>query len=73
MKQIVPSRTLEDGSIESEHEIEVVCSNCQDPISQEEEDTGVCTCCGEPWSYLQSVNVFATSLPAIEVNVFKFI
>lgn len=73
MKQTIPTRTLEDGTIEPAHEVDVVCSHCQDPVSAEEESTGVCTACGQDWKPSQSVNVFASSLPSITVNVFKFI
>jgi uncharacterized CHY-type Zn-finger protein len=73
MKQTIPTRTLEDGTIEPAHEVEVVCSHCQDPVSEEEAQTGVCTSCGQPWAPSQSINVFATSLPAVTIDVFKFI
>jgi uncharacterized CHY-type Zn-finger protein len=73
MKQVNPARTLEDGVVEPAHEVEIVCAHCQDPVSQEEENTGVCTACGQPWKPSQSVNVFATSFPSISVDVFKFI
>jgi predicted amidophosphoribosyltransferase len=66
MKQIIESYVREDGSIEPKHEIDVVCSNCQDQISQEEEQTGLCTNCGQPWSAQQNVKVFTTTLPAID-------
>lgn len=73
MKELIPATTLEDGTVVPAHEVEVVCSHCKDPVSAEEENTGVCTSCGEPWSASQSVNVFATTFPAVEVDVFKFI
>jgi predicted amidophosphoribosyltransferase len=73
MKQVIPARTLEDGTVEPTHEVDVVCSHCKDPVSDVEEVTGVCTACGQPWAPSQSVNVFASSLPAINTAVFKFI
>jgi hypothetical protein len=66
MKRVIEAHMREDGFMEPAHEIEVVCAHCKDPISQEEEITKVCTSCGQPWAVQQSVNVFATTLPAID-------
>jgi len=66
MKRIIESYTKEDGTVEPAHEVEIVCASCQDPVSTEEESTGVCTNCGQPWNAQQSVKVFATTLPAID-------
>jgi hypothetical protein len=66
MKQKIESYTREDGVVEPAHEIDVVCAHCKDPVSEQEEGTGVCTNCGQPWATQQSVNVFATTLPAID-------
>ena len=63
MKTRIESRQLENGVIESTHEIEVVCTHCNDPVSAAEESTGVCTNCGEPWQAKQSVKIWATSVP----------
>lgn len=57
---------LPDGTIEPSHEIEVVCANCQDPVSAQEEETGTCTNCGASWEITQNVNVTVTSLPSIQ-------
>ena len=73
MKQVIPAKTLENGTVEPAHEVDVVCSNCKDPVSAEEELTGVCTSCGSQWAPSQSVNVFASSLPAVTIDTFKFI
>lgn len=45
------------------YEIEILCSNCNDPVSEHEEATGTCTNCGEPWQPRQSTSVWATSVP----------
>lgn len=45
-------------------ETEIVCSHCQDPVSQQEEESGVCTNCGQPWKPKQSVAIWATSVKA---------
>jgi hypothetical protein len=66
MKQIIEAYTREDGVVEPAHEVEVVCTHCKDPVSQEEENTGLCTNCSQPWAVQQSVNVFATTFPAID-------
>jgi predicted amidophosphoribosyltransferase len=52
-----------DGVKVCQSEVEIVCSNCQDPVSEPEEQSGVCTNCGEPWKAKQSVSVWATSVP----------
>lgn len=66
MKRVIESYAKPDGSVEPAHEVEVVCASCQDPISQEEESTGLCTNCGKPWAVQQNVTVFATTLPSID-------
>ena len=63
MKQVNEARTLEDGAVDVKHEIETVCSVCQDPFSAEEQATKVCTACGAAWKPAQNVNVFVTSIP----------
>ena len=63
MKQVNEARTLEDGAVDVKHEIETVCSVCQDPFSVEEQATKVCTACGAAWKPAQNVNVFVTSIP----------
>jgi Zn finger protein HypA/HybF involved in hydrogenase expression len=65
MKTTVTAHERPDGTIEPSHEIEVVCANCQDPVSEEEQNTGTCTACGQPWQVSQSVNLTVTTLPAI--------
>lgn len=62
MKTLIEA-TKVDGVKVCKHEIEVVCSHCQDPVSAEEEATGTCTNCGNPWQAKQSVSVWATSVP----------
>lgn len=66
MKRVIESYIKPDGTVEPAHEVEVVCASCKDIVSQEEEATGLCTNCGEPWAVQQSVTVFATTLPAID-------
>ena len=63
MKQTIEARDIADGIVEPKHEVEVVCSACSDPVSEEEKASGVCTACGAPWAPAQSVNVFVTSVP----------
>ena len=52
-----------DGITVCKHEIEIVCSNCADPVSEHEEATGTCTNCNEPWQPKQSIAIWATSVP----------
>ena len=50
--------------IEPRHEVDILCSNCKDPVSALEESSGVSTNCGEPWAPLQNVAIWVTTLPA---------
>ena len=63
MKQVIEATKI-DGVIVPKHEIEIVCSVCQDPISEEEAVTGACTECGATWNPQQSVSIHATTVPA---------
>jgi formylmethanofuran dehydrogenase subunit E len=63
MKTVVEAREVNFEVVEPKHEIEVVCSSCKDPVSAQEEATGVCTNCGEGWAPKQSVKIWATSVP----------
>lgn len=57
-----------DGVVICKHEIEVLCSSCNDPVSDHEETTGLCTNCGEPWEPRQSTSIWATSVPQAGVK-----
>ena len=63
MKTIVEAREANFEVVEPKHEIDVVCSHCQDPVSQAEKASGTCTNCGEDWAPKQSVKIWATSVP----------
>jgi hypothetical protein len=63
MKQLFEAQRI-DGIKYPKYEVEVVCFHCQDPVSQAEETSGVCTNCGEAWRPKVSVAIWATSLPA---------
>ena len=56
--------TKVDGVIVPKHEIEIVCANCEDPVSEQEESSGTCTNCGQSWSAKQSISIHATTVPA---------
>lgn len=62
MKTLIEAQKV-DGVKVCKHEIEVVCGHCQDPVSELESQTGVCTNCGQPWRPKQSISVWATSVP----------
>lgn len=66
MKISREATVLSDGTVESAHTIEQICAHCKDPVSEEEQTTGVCTNCGEPWQAIQNVSVVVTSLPPIQ-------
>lgn len=63
MKTVVPAQTI-DGVVVPRHEIEVVCANCEDPVSEQEASLGTCTACGQPWSAKQNIAIHATTIPA---------
>lgn len=63
MKLEVAARDLGDGVVEPRHLVEVLCAVCEDPVSEQEVETGVCTACGSPWQAKQSVQIWATSVP----------
>jgi Zn finger protein HypA/HybF involved in hydrogenase expression len=63
MRQVVEA-TKVDGVIVPKHEIEIVCANCEDPVSAQEEVSGTCTNCGQPWNVKQSISIHATTVPA---------
>jgi Zn finger protein HypA/HybF involved in hydrogenase expression len=71
MKQVYAARELGDGVIEPKHEVEILCVNCQDPVSEEEQATNTCTNCGSPWQAQQSVNIHVTSLPIAQAMSIK--
>lgn len=66
MKLIHEAKVLPDGTVESAHEIEQICIHCQDPVSEKEATSGVCSSCNMPWEAAQSVTVTVTSMPAIQ-------
>ena len=68
MKTLIEAHKV-DGVKICRAEIETVCAHCQDPVSQEEQNTGVCTNCGKPWKPKQSVSVWATSVPKAGTKV----
>jgi Zn finger protein HypA/HybF involved in hydrogenase expression len=63
MKQIIEAVQTETGIV-PKHEIEIVCANCEDPVSEAEETSGTCTACGSPWATKQNLRIYATSVPA---------
>jgi len=63
VKQKVEARELDNGVVEAAHEIEVLCSFCNDPVAEKEAASGTCTNCGQPWEPKQSVKIWATSVP----------
>jgi hypothetical protein len=63
MKTVIEA-TKTGSIVEPKHEIEQVCSECQDPISAVEESSGTCTNCGATWEPLQSVSIWVTTLPS---------
>jgi predicted amidophosphoribosyltransferase len=63
MKIFEEAKQVDGVKVCSSH-TEIVCSHCQDPVSEQEEATGVCTNCGQPWKPKQSVAVWAASVKA---------
>lgn len=62
MKQLFEAENI-DGVKHPKYEIETVCFHCQDPVSQEEENSGVCTNCNQAWKPRVNISIWATSLP----------
>lgn len=70
MKQIIQAKTLENGSIEPHHEIEVVCSACGYDLDEVELQADVCSDCNAPLNLKQHISIHATSVPAAGGEVF---
>ena len=70
MKKIIQAKTLESGSIEPHHEIEVVCSACGYDLDEAELQADVCSDCGAPLNLRQHISIHATSVPAAGGEVF---
>jgi len=68
MKQTYDAQKI-DGVKHPKYEVEAICSNCQDPVSEQEELTGVCTNCGESWNPKVSVSIWVTSVPPAGAKV----
>ena len=70
MKQTIEARTLEGGSIEPHHEIEVVCAACGYDLDEAELEADTCSNCGAPLNLRQHISIYATSVPAAGGKVF---
>ena len=53
-----------DNSIESKHEIEVVCANCGYDLDENELSADTCSDCGETLNLRQNTKIYATTIPA---------
>jgi len=63
MKTLFEAQKI-DGVKHPQYEVEVLCANCEDPVSAEEESTGTCTNCNQPWNAKQNLSIWVTSVPA---------
>ena len=63
MKTLFEAQKI-DGVKQPQYEVEILCANCEDPVSQEEQSTGTCTNCNQPWSAKQNLSIWVTSVPA---------
>jgi hypothetical protein len=63
MKTLFEAQKL-GGVKQPQYEVEVLCVNCEDPVSEEEKITGTCTNCNEQWSPKQNLSIWVTSVPA---------
>ena len=70
MRTTVEAITLENGSIEPHHEIEVVCSACGYDLDESELAADTCADCGAPLNLRQHISIHATSVPAAGGRVF---
>ena len=63
MKTLFEAQKI-DGVKQPQYEVEILCANCEDHVSQEEEASGNCTNCNQPWSAKQNLSIWITSVPA---------
>ena len=63
MKTLFEAQKI-DNVKHPQYEVEVLCANCEDPVSAEEESTGTCTNCNQPWNAKQNLSIWVTSVPA---------
>ena len=70
MRTTVAARTLENGSIEPHHEVEVVCAACGYDLDASELEADTCADCGAPLNLRQHISIHATSVPAAGGEVF---
>jgi predicted amidophosphoribosyltransferase len=65
MKAKYVAAVNEDGAIEPEHEVEVVCAHCGYDLDSIELEADTCSDCGEPLNLKKSVSILVTTLPVI--------
>ena len=63
MKTLFEAQKI-DGVKHPQYEVEVLCANCEDPVSAEEKSSGTCTNCNQPWDAKQNLSIWVTSVPA---------
>ena len=64
MKQTIEASTLENGLIQTRHEVEIVCAACGYDLDEAELDADTCADCGAPLNLKQHISIHATSVPA---------
>jgi len=65
MQRTIQANNINDGSVEPEHTVEIVCANCGFDLDESELEADTCTDCGEPLNLKQSVSIRVTTLPSI--------
>jgi predicted amidophosphoribosyltransferase len=65
MKLNNPPKTLDDGSIEPAHAIDMVCAACGYDLDEAELAADRCADCGATLNLKQSVSIQVTTLPPI--------
>jgi rRNA maturation endonuclease Nob1 len=64
MKKDIEAQQLEDGTIVSAHNIEIVCAACGFDLDESELSADKCSDCGQNLGLKRSVTIQATSIPA---------
>jgi len=71
MKVVNEAKKLDNGAIESKHEIAQLCSNCGYDLDESELSLDTCSDCGQSLSISQTVRIYVTSVPAAQSFALK--
>lgn len=69
MRVLNVCRTLENGTIEPTHAVEICCQACGYDLDAAELANDTCSDCGQPLNLQQSVHIQVTTMPAASGGV----